>query len=142
MTEMTMEQALDKMVEGFEAQGWKRSVESTLCKYRSSGGLRCAAGHLIPDDKYDPRFEGVSIRASVQSFGVGARGREEFPDYEDGDYPVCMAIGLKFGSELFDFVKDMQSFHDCSLDGQFNKKSFLLRASTHNVDMTKYEGQF
>jgi hypothetical protein len=30
------------------------------CKYRTSDGLKCAAGILIPDDQYDPKMEGKS----------------------------------------------------------------------------------
>jgi hypothetical protein len=32
-----------------------------VCAYRGSGGLRCAVGCLIPDDRYDPRMEGVGL---------------------------------------------------------------------------------
>ena len=32
------------------------------CLYRSKSGLKCAIGCLIPDEKYSPSFEGMSIR--------------------------------------------------------------------------------
>lgn len=28
------------------------------CRYRGDNGTKCAVGHLIPDDKYSPSFEG------------------------------------------------------------------------------------
>lgn len=31
------------------------------CAYRGADGTKCAAGCLIPDDKYDPTFEGVGV---------------------------------------------------------------------------------
>ena len=40
----------------------KYSEASVLgCAYRGLHGLKCAAGILIPDDQYDPRFEGRDI---------------------------------------------------------------------------------
>lgn len=33
------------------------------CKYRGPRGLKCAIGVLIPDEKYDPSWEGRSMHA-------------------------------------------------------------------------------
>jgi len=32
------------------------------CMYRSSEGLKCAIGCLIPDELYDPKYEGVQVK--------------------------------------------------------------------------------
>lgn len=36
----------------------KKSSNGNVCVYHSKDGLKCAAGCLIGDDEYDPRFEG------------------------------------------------------------------------------------
>lgn len=35
----------------------ERAVEHKDCKYRTSTGLKCAAGCLIPDNDYSPKME-------------------------------------------------------------------------------------
>ncbi len=47
-----VEFVFDKLIE----QG-KRSVRDGLCVYRFDDGCRCAAGWLIPDNKYSPDLE-------------------------------------------------------------------------------------
>lgn len=58
---MTAQEAFDKAVAGVRAQGYQLSLdEKTNCMYRGPNGLRCAVGHLIPDELYQPAFEGVT----------------------------------------------------------------------------------
>jgi hypothetical protein len=60
----------DKMVahlreqKAFSAQ----SPNSMACSYRGAGGTKCAIGALIPDDKYDPDFEGHAVRLGMFDF--------------------------------------------------------------------------
>ena len=35
------------------------------CYYRGPNGTKCAIGHLIPDDKYDPDFEGQNATPEI-----------------------------------------------------------------------------
>jgi hypothetical protein len=37
-----------------------RSKNNNTCMYLNPDGLKCAAGILIPNDQYDPQFEGKS----------------------------------------------------------------------------------
>lgn len=60
------------------------------CAYRSADGLKCAIGCLIPDDKYDPAFEGmlwssnVTLRKLVESVtSASARLLTELQDLHD-----------------------------------------------------------
>jgi hypothetical protein len=70
----TPQELFDKVVAGLRAQGSKsvdrerRCNEFTetaelvdVCKYRSKDGKKCAAGILIPDDLYQPNFEGTVV---------------------------------------------------------------------------------
>ena len=46
----------------------KKSVNSAgKCLYKTSSGLRCAAGCLIPDKDYDPKMEGDYINGDVKN---------------------------------------------------------------------------
>ena len=58
---MTAQEAFDKAVAGVRAQGYQISMdEKTNCVYRGPNGLRCAVGHLIPDELCQPAFEDVT----------------------------------------------------------------------------------
>lgn len=39
------------------------SFNENECAYRGENGLKCAIGHLIPDDLYLPQFEGTGIHS-------------------------------------------------------------------------------
>ena len=55
---MTKQEIFDKVAKHLLTQG-VRSVDGAngRCMYRGTNGTKCAAGCLIPDDKYDNRFE-------------------------------------------------------------------------------------
>jgi hypothetical protein len=53
------------------------------CRYRGDEGCKCAIGHLIPDDKYDPAMETLRVASLIQKFPAI---REDMGDPEtDGD---------------------------------------------------------
>ena len=58
------------------------------CLYRGPNGLKCAIGVLIPDEKYEPEFE-----------GLGAINKE-----------LCAAAGISHIGK--DFLGDLQDIHD------------------------------
>lgn len=60
------QELFDKIVAGLAGQDFVQSSRGApftwnACMYRGEGGRKCAAGHLIPDEKYDPSFEGVNV---------------------------------------------------------------------------------
>lgn len=65
---MTLQEIFDKVYTGLKGQNWQRSgvmVEGNFdCLYRCDG-LKCAAGHLIPDELYSNVIEGVSFGDSM-----------------------------------------------------------------------------
>ena len=48
------------------------------CVYRAPDGLRCAVGVLIPDDLYDPEFEGVGVDSLIRELF-----NEDLADWRD-----------------------------------------------------------
>jgi hypothetical protein len=45
------------------------------CRYKTEMGMKCAVGLLIPDERYDPEFEGMSV---AQILKAGALAGTEF----------------------------------------------------------------
>ncbi len=59
---MTDQETFDKVVKHLFTQGRRSTApDNGACMYRSADGLKCAIGVLIPDEKYDPSFEGMPI---------------------------------------------------------------------------------
>lgn len=60
---MTRQEIFDKVWDGLKTQGFKQSYNkiSGTCHYRGPDGLKCAAGHLIPDNEYDPAIEFITL---------------------------------------------------------------------------------
>ena len=48
----------------------KKCTDNKICVYSNFKGLKCAAGCLISDDEYNPKFEGNSWGALVQNNAV------------------------------------------------------------------------
>lgn len=59
---MTKQETFDIVVKNLRRQN-AQSEEDGSCMYRGPNGLRCAAGWLIPDDKYKEDFEGCSVNS-------------------------------------------------------------------------------
>lgn len=54
---MNKQEIFDKVYLGLKSQDFKPSMLGTSCAYRGKDGLKCAVGHLIPDELYDPTWE-------------------------------------------------------------------------------------
>ena len=61
---MTSREIFDKVKKALLEQN-EQSVEigdySTNCRYRSQNGLKCAIGHLIPDELYNSSYENYIV---------------------------------------------------------------------------------
>lgn len=55
---LTKQQIFDTVLTKLREQG-RASMQGTGCAYRGEGGLKCAVGHLMPDNAYDPAYEGL-----------------------------------------------------------------------------------
>lgn len=58
---MTKQDTYDIVVAHLRQQGRKSEISHGKCKYRGPNGTKCAAGCLIPDDKYQLRMEGQTV---------------------------------------------------------------------------------
>lgn len=57
---ITNQEAFDGALKHLRAQGKRAVDENDSCMYRQ-GNLKCAIGALIPDEKYNPEFEHLSV---------------------------------------------------------------------------------
>lgn len=66
------QETFNMVVAGLRAQEWRKSSAGrdrfggAACKYRGPNGLKCAAGHLIPDEQYSPDLEGGCVDELVR----------------------------------------------------------------------------
>lgn len=86
----TRQEIFDLAWNGLKAQGFERSTSWTgRCAYRGDGGRKCAIGHSIPDEAYDPELEGpiehpVLVAANISRSDLDfCRALQRKHDYAD-----------------------------------------------------------
>jgi len=84
------------------------------CAYRSSNGLKCAIGCLIPDDVYDPKMEGDLDELL-----------DKFPEMRE-------VFGIQKDDDL-EFLLDAQSVHDTGSPNEWPEQLALL-AKQYNLE--------
>lgn len=72
---MTLQEMFDVIYKGLASQGFAQS-RLHGCAYRGGEGRKCAAGWLIPDDKYDESWEGKGIHRIPYFFDLCGRSIE------------------------------------------------------------------
>lgn len=86
---MEKQEIFDKVVAHLRKQGCK-AISNSRCKYRTSSGLKCAAGCLISDKDYNSECEDNAIPF------------------------VIKLLNLKDLEPHADFITELQSVHDNS----------------------------
>lgn len=112
----TKQEIFDIAARGVIGQRGFSVREDGLCQYRSSG-MKCAVGHMIPDEDYDPNFDiyFVSIKDVLED-------KRDYDEVRRGGvvdkfHGVLMKHGLSDGSsESLKFLQDLQYAHDCASD--------------------------
>lgn len=98
---MTPQEAFDIAAKGIQAQGGRSVDEDDVCLYRGPNGCKCAVGHLIPDDLYDPKMEKNPIecllrRRRIRAHFAGLDAcflsdlQSTHDNYEYRDWPAAM----------------------------------------------------
>ena len=105
---MNQQEIFDKVAthlitQGVQATSVKESGGYPSCAYRGDNGTMCAAGCLIPDEEYNPEFEGL--------------------DWVDVEIEIPSLASLTF--EGHDLISSLQIVHDTksnwlSIDGLKN----------------------
>lgn len=106
MNQISKQDTFNQVYLGLAAQGFKQSANRRGdCLYRGPNGLKCAAGQVIPDDKFEPRFEGHGIVSVLP---------ERWFDGESTSKDLNLMIsglGHNLGT-----LSELQSIHDASKD--------------------------
>lgn len=108
---------------GLKAQGFKRSTSRVgnfnSCQYRGDNDRKCAIGHCIPDNLYDPEMEGYTpthVNSAAEKVFIEVFGpeSEETIDrvelgclqdaHDNGDTPEKMEKLLREFAESFDLT--------------------------------------
>lgn len=124
---MTNQEVYDIVLFGLRKQG-RASVFTTMtvhrragaCAYRGTSGTKCAAGWLIPDEKYSPSMEGVSVN----------------------DPAVFAATGLLLGQR--GLLLRLQCVHDAELTQSLDhwERAMQVTAKSYGLTYTPPEGGF
>lgn len=99
---MDSQEIFSKVRKGLLNQMEKSLDDGGDCVYRNDRNLKCAVGHLIPDEFYDPEIEGIGI-ASIQTLY----------DFSESK-PLLKKIldRLKISSVSYELLRDLQYLHD------------------------------
>lgn len=125
---------LDKIISVMKAQGEYAYVDGT-CSYRVNrdpAGCRCAAGALIPDEHYDPVFEGLSVNSFFNMDGLPIT----LPSAQEASAHVLRVAleksGISFDLDTLRFLRLWQIEHDSAADQNLPFSDFLL-----NLDLAR-----
>lgn len=118
---MTKQEIFEKVVihlrnQGRRATGKSHPMAASKCKYRTSDGLKCGIGCLIPDELYDPSFEGKSVTCVARrlhaKFGVDRFSLYPNDFVTDGFCtPAADGILASTGAPCM-YLEDLQGIHD------------------------------
>lgn len=97
---MTEQDIFDIVYPAMIKQGKPAIDEKGNCKYRAPDGSKCAVGHLLEDDEYNPEIEGNSVEEAGIAHLIPDR---LLPHVQ--------------------FLVDLQHAHDVMVDGN-NKRDF------------------
>lgn len=87
------QQLFNDAFRGIASQDFRQSADKGSCMYRGPEGLRCVLGHCIPDDEYDPHFEGAGVTAEPR---------------------IGQILRNRYGQLSMEFLLDLQDTHDTS----------------------------
>lgn len=99
---MTRQEIFDKVARHLLTQGQRAETEGGDCVYRAEDGTKCAVGCLIPDELYDPEFEGLLIS---HIFGDQAGSLPERA--QEKGRQLSRLLG-----DHFPLLKELQEVHD------------------------------
>lgn len=111
-----MENLVKKAIEAVLEQGMASVSDTGQCRYRQGEVLKCAIGHLIPDEHYSESLENKAVNYSY----VMSDDTEVFPvkDVLRKVYPEITEVTLRQ-------LKEVQIAHDSAssaIDGKFIEK--------------------
>lgn len=108
---------------GLAKQGFERSLDGAMCKYRDMDGRACSAGQLIPDHLYSIKLEGGTIKPVLTQFSSLAVIR-------------VTSLIEQLGYDV-EFVSQLQHDHDLSDRPAEMKLRLKQRAKEHGLKIPR-----
>ena len=116
------QKVFDAAYTGLRNQGFRRSVSIVgHCRYRGTEGRKCAIGHLISDDHYNPIIEGRGVSAKEIKKAVEEAGF--------GDYSFIPTKDQTISDRLF--LGRLQSAHDSSIEYDGEAEPEVMKGRLH-----------
>lgn len=113
---MTKQELFDTVTKHLLTQKCKAlGDDGSMCRYKTDTGLKCAAGCLIPDDKYDPRLEQATVVAHADDPGMEIGSQHGFDNYK-------FFKDLVQTEENLLFLYELQKIHDRHLSTEWVEK--------------------
>lgn len=97
-----LQATFDIITNGLRMQDGRSVDISNNCMYRGLNGHKCAAGYVIPDEKYDAVFEGCSL--VTPNLNMGSQMQEKAQKL----YNIIVVEG----EHNLELVKALQQVHD------------------------------
>jgi len=142
-TQLTNQQAFDAALFGIRKQGYTRSVDdrTLVCMYRhpKDSSIRCAAGHIIPDDVYDPLVENSTIRQIL-----GDNLCEELDTHAPPrNLPITgwLRRQVKGGLNIR-LLSELQHAHDETLDASDTENRFSRGIDAFEAEMARIAREY
>ena len=119
---MTKQEIFDTVVLHLRAQGKKSPFHGSYgsCVYRGVSGTKCAIGCLIPDEDFNPEWEGCTPLLH----GTNGRMNIQFNRY-------CI---VKFGEDNLPFLEQLQDIHDSNKVEEW-EQCFKSIARNHSLNL-------
>jgi hypothetical protein len=117
---MTRQELFDKVAAALIAQGKPSLDPGGMCQYRGLEGLACAAGHLIPDEEYQPAMEGKLASAACEisptlnsvKYDVGKDFLDAIQTAHDGGGYLTYGVGgaVRYPKQFCESAADDQNW--------------------------------
>jgi len=102
---MNKQEIFDKVATHLLTQMEKSGhIVTSSCLYRSPNGLKCAIGCLIPDELYDPEFEGKTVI----------------------DLPIDLLKTIGINDDHVYLLRVLQTVHDCNQPSDWKEELRLI----------------
>lgn len=120
---MDKQEIFNKAIRALHAQPQKSYDEFTgTCFYRGPEGIKCAIGHLIPDEEYNPKFEG-----EIPSFS-------ELPGNPEIQRKIATLCGAETKKDAW-FLQALQTYcHDNVLNWHTRESHWKAFAEEQGLD--------
>lgn len=129
---MNLQKLFNDVWNGLKSQNFNRSTDKLGdCLYRGDNNLKCAAGHIIPDELYDSDMEGISFFVGVWIDKVNTSIAQKLKNHLKEHYDIIDDEWDEFAA----IVNILQGIHDLSYFPQVMREKLEEFATGHELEI-------